>query len=222
MSPQPLQSPALQRAARRELDRLVADQRRIEQRLELLENERSRLREELRIMSDQAALLREVLGGRVALGTAQAPTGVILRAARLREEAARVLLERAGPDAPVHYAKWHDWVVDEGFVVLGKRPKSTFLTGATRSVLVRRGEEPGTYFVAPSALNELERELNEKRAELVDLDSVLSREAHASPGMRQHRVGLLAGIRRLEGQIAEARRVLAAARSSRTAAIRAA
>src|SRR5215208_4230257 len=51
--------------------------------------------------------------------------------ARLREEPARVLAERAGPGIPVHYAKWHDWMIEEGFVVLGKRPKSTFLTGAS-------------------------------------------------------------------------------------------
>src|SRR4051812_17845338 len=44
----PLQSPSLQRAARRERDRILADVRRIERRLEHLELERERLREEVR------------------------------------------------------------------------------------------------------------------------------------------------------------------------------
>jgi hypothetical protein len=88
----------------------------------------------------------------------------VLRGARLREEAARVLLQRAGPGVHVHYAKWHDWMIEEGFVVLGKRPKSTFLTGASRSILVRRGDEPGMYFIDLGQMDAARRNLGETRA----------------------------------------------------------
>jgi hypothetical protein len=211
MASKPLQSPALQRAASRELERLVAEQRRIEQRLEALEDERAKLRDEQRSLSGHAALLKEVLGGGRSAAVAQASAGVVLRGAKLREEAARVLLKRAGPNKAAHYATWLDWVVEDGFIVLGKRPKSTFLTGATRSVLVRRGDEPGTYLVAPDAIDDVMQELAEKRAELKDVDTQLARDPDPSAGARQHRVTLLANIRRLEGQLTEAERVLMAA-----------
>jgi septal ring factor EnvC (AmiA/AmiB activator) len=219
MAAQPLQSPALQRAARRELDRLLADQRRIEQRLEAIDNERAHLREELRVIGEQSALLEAVLGGGKPAGAAPASAGVVLRGARLREEAARVLLSRAGPNVPVHYATWHDWLAEEGFVVLGKRPKSTFLTGASRSILIQRAEEPGTYLATPAALHEVQRELDEKQAELADVDAVLAQASGSATTLRQHRVAVLAAIRRLSGQVAEAQRVLDAVRKG---AIRAA
>jgi hypothetical protein len=216
MSTKALQSPQLQRAARRELDRLAAQQHQIEQRLVGLENEREKLRDELRALGGQSALLEEVLGGGRTVGSAEQSPGVVLRGARLREEATRVLYERAGPNAPVHYAKWHDWMVEEGFVVLGKRPKSTFLTGVSRSPLVVRGDEPGTYLIDTAVLGEIERELGEKRAELADVDGVLARETGPAPATQRHRLGLLATIRRLDKQLAEGRRVIAAGRESRS------
>jgi septal ring factor EnvC (AmiA/AmiB activator) len=222
VSAPPLQSASLQRAALRERDRILADARRIEQRLERLEQERERLRDEVRALHGHLAVLDQVLQGRPTGAAQSASSGVVLRGARLREEATRVLLERAGPNVQVHYAKWHDWMIDEGFVVLGARPKSTFLTGASRSVLVRRADEPGMYFIDLGQVDLVQRDLEQARAELAEVDREIAGTSGPASRLRSHRTGLLATIRKLEGQLEESQRAIDTAQRARRRRVRAA
>jgi hypothetical protein len=204
-------SQALRRVARQERQRLETYRRRVEDRLRAVEREREQLRAELRDLREQAVLLERIAGREQ--GRESDAAGVVLRGARLREEAARILVEEVGLDRRIHYRDWYGLMAKAGFVVLGKRPLSTFLTGASRSPVVRRGEEPGTYYIDASGLSEARNELDELRAELRDLELVLAREPNPSDALRQHRVKLLASIRRLGGRAAEAEKVLAAART---------
>ena len=73
-----------------------------------------------------------------------------LQGQRLREEAARILLERRGLRVPIHYREWFTLVTDDGVTVAGKDPLATFLTQITRSpIVVRVNAGSGVYALDP-------------------------------------------------------------------------
>jgi hypothetical protein len=197
----------LKRAARDELQRIDGSIARIDSRLTALNDERAKLGNERTYLLDRRQLIERILNPSPADGSA-AVRGIALRGSALRVEAGRLLMETVGPHRTTHYRQWFEMVAEAGFVVLGKRPQATFLTGVGRSPVVRRGDEPGTYYIDPSLATALTRELDEVRAELEDLESVLAHEPGPSLALRQHRVKLLARRRHLEARCAEAAAVV--------------
>lgn len=73
-----------------------------------------------------------------------------LQGQRLREEAARILLERHGLNTPIHYRDWFNLLAEQGLNIVGKDPLATFLTQITRSPVVSRvGKRQGVYELDP-------------------------------------------------------------------------
>jgi hypothetical protein len=198
----------LQRAALAEAEKIRALRARIRARLDDLDAERAKLRGELTRLQERERILEQISNPNGPPQTAAA-SGVVLRGAQLRLESVRLLFGQLGPRHTVHYTDWYDLVKDAGFVVLGKRPVATFLTAVSRSPIVARGDEPGTYFIEPERALAIRKQLAEVDAELADLDGLLQREAEPSSVLRQHRVKLRALQRRLVGQFAEAAAVIA-------------
>jgi hypothetical protein len=205
-----LPSAPLKRAASQEAQRLKEIRARSIERLRRIEHEATELRSEVERLDQQLLLLEKISSGDRSAENER--PALVLRGSDLREVAAQVLLAKVGPRRAVHYKEWYDLVRKAGFVVLGDKPEGTFLTGVGRSPLVRRGVDPGTYLLDPDLTGALQQEMREKQAELHDVTLVLEREAEPSPRMRQHRLNLLASIRRLERHIDEADRVLSAAK----------
>lgn len=197
----------LQRAALAEAEKIRAVRGRIRARLEDLDAERAKLRGELTRLQERERILEQIINPD---GTTRAAAthGVVLGGARLRLESVGLLFSQRGARHTIHYTDWYDLVRDAGFVVLGKRPVATFLTAVSRSHVVVRGDEPGTYFIDPDAAKAVLQQLAEVDAELADLDGLLQREPQPGPAIRQHRVKLRATQRRLAGHYAEAAAVI--------------
>jgi septal ring factor EnvC (AmiA/AmiB activator) len=199
-------SPAMTAATNRERRRLEKYRERLVEQLQRARADVARLEAEVRAVDDQArALDRLVDGAGDQQGARPLYAGEVLRGARLREVAVRVLAARVGARKPVYYRDWFGWVQEEGFVVLGKRPHAAFLTAVSRSPVIKRGEDTGAYVLDPDALDALMQARQELRAEIADVDRVLERESEPTVGMLDHREGLRRQVRRLDVHIAEAR-----------------
>lgn len=212
--PDPSGRPAttLRRAARQEHERITAEQERVRERIDQLQAEVEALEGVKRDLAARARLLQEVMSTGLVAGPGSEK--VVLRGSRLREEAVRILVTRVGIREPIGYRDWYRLLREAGFVVLAKRPLAAFLTTVSRSPLVKRGSEPGSYYVDPAVVEGLQQELREYRAELLHLEEHLAtRPAGVSP-LQQHRLNLMASIRRLERQVAEADRILKAHRDA--------
>ncbi len=210
----------LQRAAQAEHQRIDGALARIDERLAALDAERAKLRDEKARLKQRQQLLEQIIdptrGGEI-----DASPGVVLKGSKLRVEATRLLLQHMGPHRPTHYRDWYQMFLEAGFVVLGKRPQATFLTAVGRSPIVRRADEPGTYYIDPELAGELTRGLNEVQAELSDLESIIAREPNPAVALREHRVKLLATRRHLQARVNEAEAAIIGAPSDDSAASRA-
>lgn len=81
-----------------------------------------------------------------------------LQGHRLREEAARILLERRGLRVAIHYREWFELLREQGIEVAGKDPLATFLTQLTRSpVVLRVNGQQGIYQLDPHGAYECAR-----------------------------------------------------------------
>lgn len=193
----------LQRAAQAERQRIDVALDRIAERIEALDAERAKLRDEAARLRMRGQLLDQIIDPTQDPQIDQSP-GVVLRGSKLRVEATRLLVEHVGTRQATHYRDWYQLFLDAGFVVLGKRPQATFLTAVGRSPIVRRGDEPGTYYIDPALATEMSSQLAEVRAELGDLESLIARDPNPTSALRQHRVSLLAARRHLETRVGEA------------------
>jgi hypothetical protein len=198
----------LRRAAQAEHQRVGVAVEQIEERLRELDAERTRLRDQRSRLKHRQQILEQVMDPDSG-GTIDESPGVVLRGSRLRVEASRVLLAHAGPNRPTHYRDWYELFLQAGFIILSKRPDATFLTAVSRSPVVRRGDEPGTYYIDPSLAADLSSQLSEVQAELSDLEDVLAREPNPKAALRQHRVSLLATRRHADARLSEAEASLA-------------
>lgn len=205
-----LPSTGLRRAAAAERQRIERIRLRLEAREQRLREQLDEVRAELAGLDERCQLLERVVGANVTPQASAEPSGsgTVLRGRRLRERAAQILLTRHGANTEVHYRRWLDDVLGEGYDIVAKDPPAAFLTTASRSPLVVRGAEPGTYRVDPSRAEVLRRELAEGEAELADLAAVIAREPNPSESLREHRTRLTAALRRLERDVGEADRVL--------------
>lgn len=226
-------SSRLRRAATAERQRIERARGRLIERQERLRQELARLDAETAALDERDRLLAELSnatqdataliaagavgaaadnGGERAAGPGggQARVGKVLRGRGLREAATRILYRNHGVDREVHYRHWLDEVLQGGVEVVAKDPVAAFLTNVSRSPLVVRGDAPGTYRIDAAAAAALRRQLAEAEAELADLVNVIAHEPNPDESLREHRTRLLAAVRRLEGQVAEVDRVLAA------------
>lgn len=201
----------LQRAAQAEHQRIDGALARIDERLEALDVERAKLRDEKARLKQRQQLLEQIIDPTRG-GAIEASPGVVLKGSKLRVEATRLLMQHIGPGRATHYRDWYQLFLEAGFVVLGKRPQATFLTAIGRSPIVRRADEPGTYYVDPELAGDLIRELGEVQAELGDLESLIARDSNPTPAIREHRVKLLATRRHLQARVDEAEAATAGTR----------
>jgi hypothetical protein len=206
-------STALVRAASREVERL----RRAEEKLIRQREDLQRSLEAVQDQLDNLGLQRDRLS-QIGIedptnsrGLGSEPSRGKLRGAEIRERAARAFFLVHGEGKALHYRRWFELLAQEGAQVGGKDPLATFLTNLNRSPVVTRGPEPGTYAIDAGARDRLRMQLDEKRAELSDVSDVLGRPDQSSIGLNQHRDELISDVRRLEGLISEADRVLAPA-----------
>lgn len=197
------------KAVERERERLQVQRSRLADRLGHIDVEAEALRGKVQELDDQLELLDRVLasqGGAPGRGTQ------ILRGAALRQQALETLVAQVGCGQAVSYRDWYEMLLRNGFVVSGKRPLATFLSSISRSPLVVSGPQAGTYAIDLSAADGLRQELSELQAELRDLDGHLAIRGPGATPLRQHRVNLLASIRRAERNIQEADQVFEAHR----------
>lgn len=192
-------SNVLTKAATRDLQRLTRRADDIEARIDALDAERRKLRDALLETHQRMDVLRQVALG-ADLGEAAA---TILSGARLRQEAARIMAERVGIRTPIHYREWYQLVLAEGYIVVGKRPLSTFLTGAARASVIQKGNDPGTYLLEPQLVDRLRAQLLELQGELADVQQMRASDPRLGSKLRQHAVNLKASIRKLERKLHE-------------------
>jgi hypothetical protein len=206
-------SSGLRRAALAEHGRIERVRRRLEERERRLHAELDEVRSQIALLDERSALLSKVASPPAALGAAgeRAPAPAphtVLRGRELRERAARLLFERYGAGSDVHYRRWLDDVLAAGYEIVAKDPPAAFLTTASRSPLVVRGEQPGTYRIDLGRAHAVRRRLAEAEAELADLAAVIAREPNPSAELREHRTRLTATLRRLERETNEVDAVL--------------
>jgi hypothetical protein len=191
---------------------------------ELLAARRQRVRERQEHLRARLRALDEELGGLEArqrhldrlLADDQPPTAhthrapVLLGGARLRRHAVAYLLA-SGQQGEIHYRAWYEQLVADGLLIRGANPAATFLANISRSPLVARGEQPGTYRLDSHAPQRTHALLEEARRRLRAATA-------AAPGPAPQRVARLRALvdrlQRLEQEIAECR-TLAAQRRQR-------
>jgi len=136
----------------------------------------------------------------------------VLRGARIRETAVRVLAAHLQADAPVHYRDWFELLTAQGFMPTGKDPLATFLTQIGRSPVVQRTTTQGMY-VLDLAFAERARErvarLSAELSATQDLSPNVTVEEIAAA--RERRAQLTAELQETERQLEEALRALGGA-----------
>jgi hypothetical protein len=126
-----------------------------------------------------------------------------VRGAQIRRLAVRLLAASPEPEHPIHYARWFDLFTDAGYAIEAREPLANFLTQVTRSPVVVRGAEAGTYALDLDVPRRL-------REELHDLHVELSRIHHGQQtidgivSLRERRNDLTAAIARVERELQEA------------------
>jgi hypothetical protein len=138
----------------------------------------------------------------------------MLRGARIRETAVRVLADKTEPDAPVHYRDWFELLTAQGFMPTGKDPLATFLTQVGRSPVVRRTTTSGVYVLDlefPERARERLTELAAAQSQTQELPAHATVEEIAAA--RERRAALSAEILDTERQLEEALRSLAIERA---------
>jgi len=189
----------------------AAERARVERELERLNRRKEHLKRELDILQatydgleGERATLRRLSGGsdaseqtggssphlRVVSRAREEYAGdsdagpIILRGAKIRETAARILAATSQPDQAVHYRTWYDLLRREGFLPVGKDPLATFLTQIARSPVIRRSTAPGIYSLdfhavqrESARLAELETQL--KESEMLNAEATVDEIARA-------------------------------------------
>jgi hypothetical protein len=132
-----------------------------------------------------------------------APPAGFLRGAQIRLFGVRLLAASSEGHRPIHYTAWFELLQKAGYGIEARDPLATFLTQVSRSPVVVRGSEPGTYFLdreAPLRLAEELRSLHLELSRLHDgqqtIDGVVS--------IRERRLDLTTKISQVERALHEA------------------
>jgi hypothetical protein len=133
----------------------------------------------------------------------------MLRGARIRETAVRVLAAHSQPEAPVHYRDWFELLRAQGFMPAGKDPLATFLTQIGRSPVVKRTTTSGMYVLDLEVPTRARRRLAELRVELAEVPEPSSdKSVEAIARARELRARLATEMQESERQLEEALRSL--------------
>ena len=132
-----------------------------------------------------------------------APASGELRGAAIRHEAIRLLIAGGRHDG-IHYRDWYGLLVNAGYTVAGQDPLAAFLTNISRSPIVRPGDRPGVKRLDLGAAQQIAAELAAAHRDLAAVaeESARHPERHSTLGGGQRH--LLARVRRLEREHAEA------------------
>jgi hypothetical protein len=96
----------------------------------------------------------------------------VLRGARIRETAVRVLAGTPEARGPVHYRTWFELFTNAGFLAAGKDPLATFLTQVSRSPVVERTSSGGVYQLDFAFPRRARERLAELRAQLQEAQAL--------------------------------------------------
>lgn len=133
----------------------------------------------------------------------------VLRGARIREAAVRVLAANADAEVPVHYRDWFQLLIAQGFMPAGKDPLATFLTQVGRSPVVKRSTASGMYVLDLNFARRARERLAQlavQASEVQDLSPSPTVEEIATA--RERRAQLAGEMRETERQLEEALRSL--------------
>jgi hypothetical protein len=145
----------------------------------------------------------------------QGDGAMVLRGARIREAAVRVLAAHSQPEAPVHYRDWFELLRAQGFLPAGKDPLATFLTQIGRSPVVHRTTTSGMYVLDLEAPTRARRRLAELRAKLAEVPEPSSeRSVEEIASARELRARLVSEMQETDRQLEEALRSLGDAEDS--------
>ncbi|HSC21979.1 MAG TPA: hypothetical protein VLC07_09645 [Solirubrobacterales bacterium] len=209
MTPELVPSKMLRRAAAAERERITQALERNQARQAALREELSELDEEKRKLEERDRLLHDISSSTdEEAGAPGDSTGDGLKGADLRETAASLFYERHGGGEARHYRHWFTLLAEKGIEVAGKDPIATLLTNLSRSPVVVRGSEPGTYAIDEAAPQRIRSRLGELHAEFADLARMIEKSEAPTADLVSHRANLLSEIRRNERLLAEAERIL--------------
>jgi hypothetical protein len=132
-----------------------------------------------------------------------APPAGFLRGAQIRLFGVRLLAASPEAHRPIHYTNWFELLQQAGYGIDARDPLATFLTQVSRSPVVVRAGEPGTYLLDREAPLRLAEELGSLHLELSRLhdgqqtiDGVVS--------IREKRLDLTTKISQVERALHEA------------------
>lgn len=206
-------SPEIRAAASVEQERIQRELDALAQRQEDLECELREVREAASQLQHEREALRRLAAPvereRPRLRALPArdvpPERVVLRGAKIREVAVRLLADSATPSGPVHYRAWFELFQAHGYTAGGRDPLATFLTQIRRSPLVESTTSTGVYSVNLDFAEDARTQLKRLREELARLDSAPPvPEIGVVAERRQRRLSLGGEIQTLERQLQEA------------------
>lgn len=202
----------------RELARLAAREHELACELAVVQAARADLEDQRQVLNqfahnDQPARTPRPEGRRLRALPAPEPRpmngATVVRGARIRETAVRILAANTQPDAPVHYRDWFELLTAQGFMPAGKDPLATFLTQIGRSPLVQRTTTSGMYVLDlefPRRARERLARLTVELATTQDLPDNATVEDIAA--VRKRRAQLSAELQATERHLEEALRAL--------------
>jgi hypothetical protein len=132
-----------------------------------------------------------------------AANAVVVRGAQIRRLAVRLLAGSPEAERPIHYVTWFEQFAESGYAIEARDPLANFLTQVTRSPLVVRATEPGTYALDFDVPRRLREELHNLHVELVNLHHGQQTIEGIVP-LREKRNELTSAITRVERELQEA------------------
>jgi hypothetical protein len=108
-----------------------------------------------------------------------------------------------GQHHDIHYRTWYEQLAADGLLIRGANPAATFLTNITRSPLVTRGDESGTYRLDPHAGQRINTLLTKARERARATNG--TRGNASDRARRLH--ALISRLKRAQAEIAECHRL---------------
>ena len=187
----------------REIELLATQRERLRQRQDGLRARLRDLDDELRELDRRQRDLDRLLGDSPA--SAAAPPPRLLGGSALRQHAVAHLIA-TGQHDDIHYRTWYEQLAANGLLIRGANPAATFLTNITRSPLITRGHQPGTYRLDPGAAQRIDTLLGKAHARL---HNTTLADTNSSNGRVERLRALINRLERLRREITECHRIAA-------------